>query len=242
MQSLGCHTIKAEIQPNDAIENGSQRAQLGNWDGNLTSFGNQPSLRIQEGQTAWYGYAFQTNSGYVPHYDSVFGNANAVMSFHDSSGGGRLAPLMLEVQTLTPAYGSNPWFGATTLTRAAQPHLGIQINGGNQNDSNWPNEGDGQFTCRRYQGPVFTAGHLYRVQWKVTWGAHMNGSVELWIDGTRYVDVSGVSNMWYSGTTVDTGMYVLFQNYRTYDNTLPDSIFYYGGLIRGSTQADVTVP
>jgi hypothetical protein len=247
MQALGCHTVKAEIQPRDPDANGgtaNQRAQVMALDSYVAASG-QPSFGMKEGQTRWYGYAFKTNAGYVPHYDSTFGNWNAIMSFHNAAINGMygpLAPLMLEVDTLAPSNGSTNWDARATLTRSAQPHLGLQINGGNQNDANWPNEGDGQITCHRYMGPVFTAGHLYHVQFKVTWSSKMQGAVQLWIDGTKYVDVTGVSNLWYSGTSVDQNMYPVFENYRYYDTTLPTNAVYYGGLITGSTQADVLTP
>jgi Polysaccharide lyase len=245
MKSLGCHTIKAEIQPTDPISGGNQRAQVKIDDSNLSSFGGQPSLGIKEGQTWWYGYAFRTNPGYVPHYDSVMGNWNSIMSFHNSpinGVAGPLAPIMLEVDTLTPSNGAADWDARASLVKSATPHLGIQLNGGNQNDSNWPNEGDGQFTCHRFRGPTFVAGARYVVQFKITWGAHMNGALQVWINGTKYVDVSGISNMWYSGSVVDAGMYPIFENYRAADTSLPTNIVYYGGIIRGSTATDVDVP
>jgi Polysaccharide lyase len=246
MQSLGCHTIKAEVQPQDPDASGgtaNQRAQVIALDSYLTS--GQPSFGIKEGQTHWYGFAFTTNSGFVPHYDPVNGNWNAVMSFHNSPINGvwgPLAPIMLEVDTLGPSNGATNWDARASLTRLARPRLGIQLNGGNQNDSNWPNEGDGQITCHRFAGPVFTPGQLYRVQARITWGAHMNGALQVWIDGVKYVDVTGISNLWYSGTTVDNNAYPVFENYRYYDVMLPTNDVYYGGLLTGSSQADVTVP
>ncbi len=243
MQSLGCHTIKAEIRSNDLDAAGgtaNQRAQVIVLDSYVAATG-QPSFGMKAGQTNWYGYAFKTNAGYVPHYDPTFGNFNAIMSFH-SSMGGPLAPIMLEVQTLEPCNGSKDWNASACLTRAAQPHLGIQINGGLSGDANWPNEGDGLFTCHRYQGPVFVAGHLYRVQWKITWDAYQRAALQLWIDGVKYADVSGVSTLWRSDSTVDSGMYPVLENYRYYDSSLPTNDVYYGGLITGSTQTDVTVP
>jgi hypothetical protein len=149
---------------------------------------------------------------------------------------------MLEVDTLGPSNGATNWNASAQMTRLAQPRLGIQLNGGDQNDSNWPNEGDGRITCHRYAGPAFYPGRLYRVQMKITWGAHMDGALQVWVNGVKYVDVTGISNLWYSGTTVDSNTYPVFENYRYYDTSLPTNDVYYGGLIRGSTQADVTVP
>ncbi len=41
---------------------------------------------------------------------------------------------------------------------------------------------------------------------------------------------------------IDPGMYPVFENYRAYDTSLPTNDVYYGGLIRGVSQAEVTVP
>jgi hypothetical protein len=246
MQSLGCHTVKAEIQPNDRDANGgtsNQRAQVMASDGYVATNG-QPSFGMKAGQTTWYGFAFRTNPGYTPHYDSVFGTFNGIFAFHNAPINGVYgpqAPVGFEVTTIAPTSGATEWRSGVTMSRLLRPRLAIELNGGNQSDPSWPNE-DGQFTCRRYLGPVFNAGQTYRIQLKVTWGAHMDGSLQVWIDGTQYVNVTGISNLWYSGSTVDNGMYPIFENYRAYDTTLPTNDVYYGGLIKGSTQADVTIP
>jgi hypothetical protein len=249
LQSLGCHTIKAEIRPADLDANGgtaNQRAQVIATDQFMAQSG-QPSFGIKEGQTHWYGFAFATNPGYVPHYDPVFGGWNTIQAFHNSAINGvwgPLAPIELAVTTIAPSSsewtcqnGSSAWQN----TRLATPRLLIMVEGGDQNDPSWPNDGP-TLTCRRYLGPGFQAGHLYRVQMKITWGAHKDGSLQVWIDGSKYVDVAGISDMWYSGSTVDAGMYAELTNYRYYDTTLPTNDVYFGGFITGSTQADVAVP
>jgi hypothetical protein len=249
MQSLGCHTIKAEIQPNDRDANGgtaNQRAQVIALDSYVAATG-QPSFGMKEGQTWWYGFAFTTNPGYVPHYDPVFGGWNAIQAFHNSPINGLwgpLAPLELAVTTLSPTKSSTLCQDSDTAsenTRLSTPRLLIMLEGGDQGSPTWPNDGP-SVTCRRFLGPNFQSGHLYRVQYKITWGAHNDGALQVWMDGTKWVDVAGVSNMWYSGNTVDSGMYAEMTNYRYYDNTLPTSDVYYGGLIKGATQADVAVP
>lgn len=84
------------------------------------------------------------------------------------------------------------------LRKLAKARLDIQLNGGDLHDPNWPRE-TSRLTCRRYLGPVFTPGRRYRVQMRVKWGAHMDGALEVWIDGTKYVDVKRVSNVWLPG-------------------------------------------
>ncbi|MGI8886634.1 MAG: fibronectin type III domain-containing protein [Gaiellaceae bacterium] len=246
MRSVGCQTVKAEIQPRDPDANGgtaNQRAQLYMSDGQLAKYGNQPSLDANVGKTSWYGFAFSTNSGYVPHYDPLFGNWNSIFSWHNAPINGvwgHLANIMLEVATIGPASGTEYRCGAPS-TRLSQARLQIQLNGGDQADPNWPNE-SGRLTCRRYLGPVFEPGRRYRVEMLVTWGAHMNGSLQVWIDGTKFVDVAGISNVWYSGSTIDNGIYPVFENYRAYDTSLPTNTVYYGGLVKGSARSDVAIP
>jgi len=246
MQSLGCHTVRAEIQANDPDANGgtsNQRAQLYANDSTLAQSGGQPSLDAKMGKTSWYGFAFATNSGYVPHYHPVFGNWNAIFSWHNAPINGVWGPLaniMLEVATIGPRKGREYKCGVP-LRKLSQPRLNIQINGGDQDDTTWPSEGR-RLTCRRYLGPAFTAGHRYRVQMRVRWGAHMGGALQVWIDGTKYVDVRRVSNMWYRGSTVDNGIYAVFQNYSYYNASLPTRSVYYGGLIRGASLSDVGIP
>lgn len=69
----------------------------------------------------------------------------------------------------------------------------------------------------------------------------MHGALKVWIDGTKCAAVGDVSTMWRSGSTADPATYPIFQNYRYYDATLPTNDVYFGDLIRGSTQGDVTV-
>jgi Polysaccharide lyase len=247
MQSLGCHTVKAEIQPNDRDANGgtsNQRAGVYSTDSLLAKFGGgQPSLEAKEGTTIWYGFAFTTNAAYRPHYDPAFGSWNTIWAFHDSSFGGSyspLAPLNLEVATVGYPSGTRLCQN-TGLVTLSPPRLQMQLNGGNKNTTNWPND-DTDNTCRRFLGPSFTSGTLYRVQIRVTWGAHKNGALQVWTNGVKWVDQTGVDTMWESGGTADPSMYPVFENYRYYDTSLPTDIMYYGGLIKGATQADVAVP
>jgi len=250
MQSLGCHTIKAEIQPNDLDANGgtaNQRAQVITMDSYLAS-ASLPSLGMKQGQTHWYGFALRTNAGYQPTKGTAtFGfNWNLLQAFHNSSINGVSGPLanvQIDVDTRGPCDGSTSW--ATDPPSGwcvlAQPRLEVQVNGGDQNASTWPNEGP-TLTVHRWLGPVFQPGHLYRFQYKIHWDAFGSGTLEWWVDGTKYVDVGGLNNMWHSGSTVDSNVYAEFSNYRWRDTTLPATDVYYGGLIRGETQADVIVP
>jgi hypothetical protein len=245
MQSVSpdCHTVKAEIQPNDTETLAGQQAQraqvrLADIDSG------QASLGMSTGITRWYGFAFTTNPGYVPQYAQYSGDWNIIYSSHNlpiNGVYGPQAPIALAVTTEAAASGASDWTSNTNMMHLATPRLELQVNGGNQDDPDWwIKDGNGN-TMHRYLGPVFTPGHLYRVQFKVTWGAHMNGAIQLWIDGVKYVDVAGICNLWYSGTT-DGVNYALFENYRKYDTSLPINDVYYGGLLTGTTQADVTVP
>ncbi len=244
MRRLGCHTVRAEIQPGDRDANGGTsnlRAQLYSSDSILAKHGGQPSLRAQAGKTRWYGFAFTTNSGYTPHYDPVFGGFNTIFSWHNSPIGGIWGPLAnigLGVATVGRTKRSKC---SAPVAKISPPRLQIEINGGDQDDPNWPNA-DGRVTCRRYLGPAFTAGHRYRVQMRVKWGAHMDGALQVWIDDKRYVDVKRVSNVWFRGSTVDNGIYAVFENYSYYDPSLPTRSVYYGGLIQGTSWEDVAIP
>lgn len=246
MHSLGCNTVRADILSNDPDANGgraNQRAQLYANDATLAHHGGQPSLEAKVGKASWYGFAFATNPGYVPHHDRVLGNWNAIFAWHDAPINGMWGPLaniLLEVATIGPRKGREYRCGVA-LHRLGTARLGIQLNGGDLNDPNWPRQ-TSRLTCRRFLGPVFTPGRRYRVQMRVKWGAHMNGALEVWIDGTKYVDVKRVSNMWYRGTTVDAGIYPVFENYSYYNASLPTRSVYYGGLIRGASRSDVDVP
>jgi hypothetical protein len=240
-----CHTIKAQIDPRDpvvpGIANPSQRALVRLTNPNTTNpfYGPRPSIIPRNGETWWYGFAFATNAGFVPHR-GTFGNWNGIFAWHNNFG--YLQNIMLEVDTLGPTKSGGGAFSCVKpLTTLSRPRLGIQLQGGNANDSSWP-YGSSQLTCLRFQGPIFQPGRLYRVSMRVSWSPYMRGTLEVWFDGLKYVDVRGISNMWYSGSTIDSGIYPIFTNYRPYDTSLPINVVYYGGLIRGTTRADVGIP
>jgi hypothetical protein len=242
-----CHTVKAEIQPNDynpnQLPSNAQRATVYLSDDNATNsfFGSQPAISPQAGQAFWYGFNFTTNPGFVPHYDPVFGNWNGVFAWHDGNAGAPLAPIGLGIATLGPASGASEYTCGSSMVKLAQPRLEVDLTGGDLGNPDWASDGsNGTNTCRRYQGPVFQPGHLYHVQMSVKWDANQQGTLQVFIDGTKYVDVGGVSTMWRSGSTSDPATYPIFQNYRIYDAGLPVNDVYYGGLIKGSTQFDVT--
>lgn len=240
MRSFGCHTVKAEIEPLDHDANGgtaNQRAQI--------AMKPLPALRITEGSTAWYGDAFATNRGFVPHQDPLYGAFNELQCFHNSPVNGKLAPqapIFLGIATIAPPAGRHMWFAATHLVKLREPHLWIGVYGGNQDSAAWPNE-DGTFTARGYLLKTrFVPGRRYAVQFRITWSAHMNGAVEVWINGRRQLSAKHVSNMWRSGETVDDRMFPVFGNYRAYDTSLPTNAIYYGGLLVGATRKEVTAP
>ena len=252
MQSLGCHTVRAEIQPNDLARDGSigtsQKANIAKGPG-------WPALGMQEGLTRWYGFAFSTNPGYVPHSSDpalgdYSGNFNLVYSFHNYILNGVWGPqanIQLQIATISPSDNRACWTYAPGVMHKIAPVWDVKISGGDQNDALWytkdadPSSDSTNRECAFYSSP-FVAGHRYKVQFRVTWSSKRQGAVQLWLDGVQVMNVTGVSNMYYSGTSVDNGIYPVFENYRKYDTSLPTNDVYYGGLIAGSTQADVAVP
>jgi hypothetical protein len=83
----------------------------------------------------------------------------------------------------------------------------------------------------------------------VKWDAFGQGSFRWWVDSgdgrgyVLYADVSGVSTLWHDGSNnVDTKTYPQLLNYRKTDTSVPTSIMFYGGFIRGSTMNDVSIP
>jgi len=250
MQSLGCETVKAELRAADPDTNGAsggvQRAQLYATDGQLQKYGRQPPLGDVRGATTWYGFAFATNPGYKPQTgkpDGTWANWNLIFSWHNTPLAGVWGPqanIQMVVATTAPRNGAAA-VKCGAAYAAVQPRLSVDVNGGNQDDPKWYDD-DADNTCRRYFGPAFVPGHVYRVEMQITWGDHGAGSVRLWIDGMQVVDASGIDNMWY-GAAGQAGLYPVFENYRPYS---PDvnatNIVYYGGLVKGSTRADVQVP
>ena len=68
MQSLGCHTVRAELRSGDLDTKGGTvnlRAQTYK-DPSQTLY---DTMGTNRGQTTWYGFAFSTNAGYVPQSD-----------------------------------------------------------------------------------------------------------------------------------------------------------------------------
>lgn len=231
MRSVGCGTVKAEIQPTDLSSNGGtdvQRAQLYTSDQLLAQYGNHPSLDTQAGMTTWYGFAFSTNAGYQPFSGSSFPNWNTIFTWHPggSAGGGT------GLGVWTRDYNSSNCISGLKPFADGAPHLGFSLDGGDP--SVWPNSGS---TCLRFAGPTFVPGHVYRVAMKVTWSSSNSGALQLWIDGTQYVDVNNVSTL-FSGQ----GIYPLFENYRPYTTSLPTNDVFYGGLLKGASLSDVSVP
>jgi hypothetical protein len=249
MQSLGCDTVKAELQPTDPDTSGgtgAQRAQLYVTDDQLAKYGGQPALGDRRGDTTWYGFAFATNPGYKPQTglsNGSWANWNLIFSWHNTPIGGAWGPqanIQIVVATTAPANGSSA-VSCGAAYSPVQSRLSVEVNGGNQDDAQWYNE-DADNTCRRYFGPAFVPGHVYRIEMAVTWGDHKSGAVHLWIDGTDVVNVSGIDNMWYSSAG-QAGLYPVFENYRPYSPSIGSTNdVYYGGLVKGSSLTDVRVP
>ena len=229
MQSLGCHTIKAELRSGDLDTKGGTvnlRAQAYK-DPSPTLY---DTMGTNPGQTTWYGFAFSTNAGYVPQSDPNSPNWNVVFSWHSTlEGAGNPASMEVATKAISTVACNNsttyvPWSDG-------KPRLMLEVNGGDP--ARWPLGGA---TCLRFPGPVFVPGHLYRVQEKVTWSDNYQGAVEWWVDGAKYADVTGVCTLQLGGN-----VYPLFENYRPFATTFPTADIYYGGLIKGPTKAAVKV-
>jgi Polysaccharide lyase len=245
-----CHTVAAEVDgttPQVAgIANASQRAVMRlsspNTSSSFYGYSTDTSLLPQRGSTWWYGFAFRTNTGFVPHgfasYDAAFGNWNNFMSWHTStlSGVGDGWGLGFFIGNNAPAGSpAGAQYGCGASLTQVQPYIGVAVSGGDMANS-------AAQTCLRWRGPNFVAGALYKVAMRVTWSADQTGSVDIWINGAQYVHATGISEWWKNGSTYDAGPYPLLYNYRRYDSSLPRDIFYFGGLIRGSTATDVEIP
>jgi Polysaccharide lyase len=243
-----CDTVKAEVDATDpqapGIVNPSQRAAIRLTNPNATNsfygYSGSSSVLPSYGDTTWYGFAFATNPQYTPHYDPAYGTWNNIFAWHNSTYSNATGSnWSIGVSTIGPSSGASSWScGQAALTRLAQPRLLISLDGGDVSQSG---NDTSTSTCKRILGPVFQPGQRYRLATRIKWDAYQNGSVEVWINDAQYVDLSGISTWWRSGSSLDND-YPIFENYRKYDNTLPANIVYYGGLIRGSTQADVAIP
>ncbi len=131
------------------------------------------------------------------------------------------------------------------MTKLRQPRLQIALTAG-LNDAT---KDDTAHTCRRILGPAFQAGQRYKSIYQVKWDAFQQGEFRWWVDSgdgrgyVMYADLTGVSTLYRDASgNVDTGTYPLLLNYRKTDTSLPSSIMYYGGFVRGSTMTDVAIP
>jgi hypothetical protein len=222
----------------------------------LNSFwGSRPSSSPQQGETWFYGFAAATNATYVPYgantTDLGFGNWNSFgLELHSTIG--LLGPLMEQVATIGPASsgtagpnGSISYPCNSNMVKLAQPRLEVALTAGLNNAT----VNDASHTCLRFQGPLFRAGTVYKVAYQVKWDAFGQGLFRWWVDSgdgrgyVLYADVSGVSTLWRDASNnVDTKTYPQLLNYRKADTSLPTSIMYYGGFVRGTTMTDVSIP
>jgi hypothetical protein len=253
---IGCHSLRNHLDPNDTDPNGLtgrvQRADVFLSDAGITKAnvaptiysGGQPLLGDARGNTTYYGYAFQTSDTFVvkpPPDWQVFQDWHASTITCASTCYIDQQPIELDVSTVgmkTPQCRSG-----TAAYTDGQPHLVISINGGNSDNPNWRLPTATDATCLRYNGPDFIPGHTYRVIYKMTWGDHGTGAAQVWVDGVQYVDVSGINDMIYSASTGQrASVYPKFANYRKYDTSYPPQDVWFGGLVLGSSLADVTIP
>lgn len=213
----------------------------------------------QQGETWWYGYAVKTNAGYKAHgqdvADLAFGMWNLFgLDFHWSGAFGLLGPLQPEIHTIRPAsvtsYGSNGgvWWTCNSpgaFSHLSPPRLGVSLTAGVGDNTT----DDATHTCRRMQGPVFTAGTLYKIIYQVKWDAFQQGIFRWWVKTPsdsaylQYADMTSVSTLWRTTSgQVDPATFPSIGMYRKTDTSLPTCITYQGGWIKGTTMADVMIP
>jgi hypothetical protein len=236
MQSVGCHAVKAQIQPNDPTTNNGtdQRAQIISDDSDQTVVG-APSFGISRRQTWYYGFAFDTNPQYEPQNDySLYPQWNVIQSWHGDAGAPYFAGPGLIVAT------ENQANDGTLLGQFTDgPHLQLDILG-QSNCSGTPTNQQ----LHIHDPYPFQPGHRYVIQEEITWGDSGTGAMALWIDGRNVLPwTTGISDL-----ACGYGDYPVLENYRpypTYVNGAPISVtndVWYGGLIRGSSLADVAIP
>jgi hypothetical protein len=256
-----CRTVAVRIDSSDpqvsGIANGAQGSVIRMDPQNATNtfYGGRPTVIPQQGETWYYGFAAATNGGYVPHgaktSDPGFGNWNSFgLELHSSIG--VLGPIMQEIATVGPrGGGTRRRNGAisyrcnTNMAKLSQPRLQVALTAGLNNATT----NDSSHTCLRFQGPAFRPGAVYRVIYQVKWDSFGHGLFRWWVDSgdgrgyVLYADADGVSTLWRDGSgNVDTRTYPQLLNYRKTDTSLPTSIMYYGGFVRGSTMTDVMIP
>jgi len=230
---LGCHALRSEIHVSDGplyCSSGCQRAQAYSSDSLLNQYGGQPPLNTQRGQTSWYGFSFNTNSGFQVQKSTTNPNWDVFFTWHDSGcGSGCSAPQANINFTIANAQpnGTGGW------SYFATPRLDVEAYGGNPADTNWWSDG------HRYFTPInFTPGRKYNVQMKVTWGDSSNGALSVWIDGTPVVSATGINTLWQG-----EGVYPMFQQYRAGNAGITNSTdIYWGGLVQGSSLSDIALP
>jgi hypothetical protein len=255
-----CRTVAVRIDANDpqtpGITAGSQGSvlRLDDTQEHNPDYGARPSTHPLQGETWYYGFAAATNAGYAPHYDNAWGMWNSFgLEWHSSIG--LLGPVMQEIATIAPSSGGTTGpNGAVTYTcpetwngmsRISQPRLQIALTGGlNDQTTN-----DASHTCLRIQGPVFRPGQVYKTIYQIKWDSQQHGSFKWWVDSgdgrgyLLYADFTGVSTLWRDASgNVDSKTYPQLLNYRKTDTSLPTSIMYYAGYVRGSTMDDVVIP
>jgi Polysaccharide lyase len=228
MNSLGCETMRASIAPSDPTDPGGccQRAQVITSDSMQAAKGD-PAFGVVRGETHWYGFAFSTNAGYKPQ-SATYPDWNNIFIWHGNSGA-PFCGLAVAVSTKVDTNGSYSNFPD------GQAHLSLDLWGNSVSNPGFTQE------YHFYDPRPFQPGHRYTIEMKVLWGDSNTGGVEWWVDGMQVTPfTTGLTNM-----AVGYGLYPIFENYRpnasaagiTWTNTV-----YYGGLVKGSSLADVSVP
>jgi hypothetical protein len=231
MKIVGCNTVRATIQPHDPTTNNGtvQRAQLISGD-REQALAHAPSFGAVRGQTWYYGWAFSTNADYQVQNSATWPQFNVIMSWHGTDG----APYFAGTGTLISTL--NQWHNGTTFPYAdGRPRLMFDSLG---------TDCSGTRRQWHFHDPApFRPGHRYVIQQKIKWGDSRDGGMAIWVDGRQVVPwTTGLSNM-----ACGYGLYPVFENYRPANGRIGNIIrrtnsVYYGGLVKGISLADVTIP
>jgi hypothetical protein len=225
MNSLGCHTIKAEIHPHDPTTNNGtvQRAQI--------IFDHGPSaIGAIRGQTWYYGWAFATNPAYTAQHSTTWPQFNVIMSWHGTRGSPYFSGTGTIISTLNERNDGSTFPYADKKYHLMFDSVGTDCTG---KHSQW----------HIHDPRPFQPGHRYVIQEEIRWGDSHDGGMAVWVDGRQILHwTTGLSNM-----ACGYGVYPVFENYRPADALIGNLLSgtndaYYGGLIKGTTLSDVAIP
>jgi hypothetical protein len=233
MTSLGCHTIRARLRPNDPTTDGGsvQRAQLISSDTLQLKRGRGRSFGVVRGQTWYYGFAFATNRGYKPQNSRKWPNWNMIFDWHWTEGAPTCGMVLIDVSTQRATRGSPKRFADR------RPRLSLDICGTSSARPAIAQQ------WHFYDPRPFRPGHRYRIYEKIRWGDSNTGAIAWWVDDAQVTPwTTGVSTM-----AAGYGEFPVFENYRPANARIGNLItwtndVYYGGLVKGASLSDVAIP